>query len=533
MKIFRLTAPICAMLIAATAIATAQQQVPQSFSYQGIARDAGGAVLANTNLGVEFRIVRAGSSVPAYVETHQTTTNEFGLFTLGVGAGTPVTGTFGAIQWGSGAMQLGVKIDAGSGMVDLGVSPLRSVPYALAAESVTGDILLNDLANVSAGGAAAGASLVFDGTNWVAGSASAELTLPYADTLTSDELTPILSLRQTGSGSLLRLQQVNTISTTPALRVESAGQGAAVSAVATGTVGSAGLFQTNNANNGAATLRVTTNGAGNAGNFSITNPSSDSAAVRAFTSGTGAGLYGESSANGVAYGVYGIALGECIVDQTGVRRFCPAGVYGEARRGPGVYGYNRDLGPAVQGYSVNGTIFLGLGASGNANPETKFSVNNTGNVYAKQSIRTPQSYYSTRMATATRITSGDTGLAAGDIVMVTQNGSFIQSDTAGQPNVVGVAVADPALMTGIVLNEDGEPTNLANGMALAISGIVTINVNTQNGVITPGDLIVSSSTPGEGMKAPDDPEPGTVVAKALGSYSAAGTGSVQAIIMMR
>ena len=533
MKFFRLTLPICAILLAAAGTALAQQ-VPQAFNYQGIARDASGAPMVSTNLTVVFRILRTGTATPIYVESHATSTNEFGLFTLAVGRGTPVSGTFAAVDWTSGAMELGVSIDAGSGPVDLGSSPLLSVPYALAAGSIAGGIELNDLSDVTAGGATAGQSLVFNGTSWVAGTSTAALSLPYADTITSDELTPVLLLRQTGSGSLLRLQQGSTITTQPAIRVQTSGPGAGIYATASNANGTAAVFETDNPNSTVPTLRVETNGAGNAGSFIINNPASDSAAVRAVTNGTGAGVYGESSANGMAYGLYGIALGECIVDQTGVRRFCPAGVYGESRRGPGVYGYNRDLGPGVQAFSQNGKLFLGLGPSDvNAFPDTEFFVDNGGNTYARGDFRTPQTFYSSRTATATRVTAGDTGLAAGDIVAVTANGSFVQSSEANQVTVVGVLISDPALMTGISFNVDGEPTNLTNASALAVSGIVTINVNDEGGAIVPGDLLVSSSTPGEAMKAPEDPAPGTVVAKALGSFSAVGNGSIQAIIMMR
>ena len=67
------------------AMALTAQSVPQAFSYQGVARDGSGAVLANTNLTVQMSIVDGGSNTALYVETHQASTNEFGLFTLSVG----------------------------------------------------------------------------------------------------------------------------------------------------------------------------------------------------------------------------------------------------------------------------------------------------------------------------------------------------------------------------------------------------------------------------------------------------------------
>ena len=61
MKFFRLALPICALFLAIVGTAQAQQ-VPQAFNYQGIARDAGGAPMVNSDLTVQFRILRSGST---------------------------------------------------------------------------------------------------------------------------------------------------------------------------------------------------------------------------------------------------------------------------------------------------------------------------------------------------------------------------------------------------------------------------------------------------------------------------------------
>ena len=67
--------------------ATVAQQSDQfnSTSYQAIARDAGGAALANQSINVRFTIF-SGLSV-AYEETQLVTTNNLGLFTTEIGAG--------------------------------------------------------------------------------------------------------------------------------------------------------------------------------------------------------------------------------------------------------------------------------------------------------------------------------------------------------------------------------------------------------------------------------------------------------------
>ena len=519
-----------------SAVALTAQSVPQAFSYQGVARDGSGAILANTNVTVQMSIVDGGSNTALYVETHQASTNEFGLFTLSVGNGTAVTGTFGAIDWTAGPRELAVSIDLGSGLVDVGGSQLLSVPYAIASGSSIngGASSLNELDDVAVGNPQAGDVLIYNGTSWVPGAATADLTLPYGDTVESDQLTPLLRLRQSGSGPVLSLDQTSTISVTPVVEVETNAQEVALSVSTNGEVEGAGRFTASNPRNYAPALQVTTNGVGNAGAFLLNNSNSDSAALTAVTLGTGPGVFGQSTANGVAYGLYGIALGECIVDQTGVRRFCPTGVFGEARRGPGVYGFNRDLGPGVQAYSENGKLFVGLGPSDvNAFPDTEFWVDNEGSTYSRKGLRTPGTYHSSLPAHASRIATGDTGLAAGDIISVTAGGSFVQSRGLNDSSVVGVAVSSAALLTGVVLNDEGEPTNLTSNVSLAVSGIVTINVVAEAGPIVPGDLLVASATPGVATKTPGDPDPGTVIAKAITGFSGAGEGTVQAIIMLR
>ena len=518
------------------AMALTAQSVPQAFSYQGVARDGSGAVLANTNLTVQMSIVDGGSNTALYVETHQASTNEFGLFTLSVGNGTAVTGTFGAIDWTAGTRELAVSIDVGSGLVDLGGSQLLSVPYAIASGSSIngGASALNELDDVAAGNPQAGDVLIYNGTSWVPGAATADLTLPYGDTVESDQLTPLLRIRQTGGGAVMLLDHVDPISVEPALEILTSSQEVGLEVTTTSEVEGAGRFTASNPRNYAPTLQVSTNGVGNAGAFFLNNTSSDSAALTAVTLGTGPGVFGQSTANGVAFGLYGSAMGECIIDQTGVRRFCPAGVFGEARRGPGVYGHNRDLGPGVQAYSENGKLFLGLGPSDvNAFPDTEFWVDNEGATYSRGGLRTPGTYHSSLPAHASRIATGDTGLAAGDLISVTPGGSFVQSRGLNDSSVVGVAVSSAALLTNVVLNDDGEPTNLTSKVSLAVSGIVTINVEAAAGPIVPGDLLAASITPGVATKAPADPGAGTVIAKAITGFSGAGVGTVQAVIMLR
>lgn len=107
-------------------------QAPQAIKYQGAARNASGAVLANQNITVRLTVHDGSASGTAvYKETHAVATNQFGLYNLNIGQGTVVSGTFGSIAWGTGAKFIEQEVDFGSGFVSMGTSQFLSVPYAL------------------------------------------------------------------------------------------------------------------------------------------------------------------------------------------------------------------------------------------------------------------------------------------------------------------------------------------------------------------------------------------------------------------
>lgn len=109
-------------------------QVPQSFNYQGVVRDNSGNVVANQNISVKISIAPEGTYViPVYSETHNVTTNQFGLFTLKVGTGNPVDGEFDKIRWweGSYLLQTAVDIAGGSNFQEMGATQIVSVPFSL------------------------------------------------------------------------------------------------------------------------------------------------------------------------------------------------------------------------------------------------------------------------------------------------------------------------------------------------------------------------------------------------------------------
>jgi hypothetical protein len=113
-------------------------QAPQGIPYQAIARNAIGQPIANTAVKVRFTIRDSiATGAIKYQETHNPTTSALGLFSVNVGMGTAVSGTFSGINWGKNAKFLQVELNTtgGTTYTDLGTTQMMSVPYALYAEN--------------------------------------------------------------------------------------------------------------------------------------------------------------------------------------------------------------------------------------------------------------------------------------------------------------------------------------------------------------------------------------------------------------
>jgi hypothetical protein len=114
------------------------QVVPQGINYQAIARNAAGSVFVNSTIGVKISILSESSSGSVlYAESHQATTNQFGLFSFKIGGGTIISGDFAAIPWNNSNQWVKVEVDpsGGNNYIPIGTTELLSVPYALYAQS--------------------------------------------------------------------------------------------------------------------------------------------------------------------------------------------------------------------------------------------------------------------------------------------------------------------------------------------------------------------------------------------------------------
>ena len=112
--------------------------VPPGIHYQAVARDAGGEI-KNQSIDVKFSILAGETTV--YEELHHTTTSQYGVFSLIIGKGEALTGTFSEIDWSTGNHSLQVDIDLGNGWKRMGTISFMAVPYALYA----GKTLLQEL----------------------------------------------------------------------------------------------------------------------------------------------------------------------------------------------------------------------------------------------------------------------------------------------------------------------------------------------------------------------------------------------------
>jgi len=133
-------------------------QVPQGVGYQGVATDANGVELVNDSISIRASVL-SGSATGTieWEETHATSTDTFGLFTLTIGQGTNTTNglqtSFADISWGTNTHFLKIEMDVtgGTNYSFMGTNQMMSVPYALYAESanINYDSISNLLSNDS------------------------------------------------------------------------------------------------------------------------------------------------------------------------------------------------------------------------------------------------------------------------------------------------------------------------------------------------------------------------------------------------
>ncbi|MEJ7741734.1 MAG: hypothetical protein WKF73_03795 [Nocardioidaceae bacterium] len=103
------------MLVGLLFSANVLAQTSSAIPYQAVARDAVGNLITNKNVTVQLTVLDGSTNgLVLYKEKHNTTTNQFGLFTVAIGTGSPVSGNYNTIGWGNKAKFLKVEFDPGA-----------------------------------------------------------------------------------------------------------------------------------------------------------------------------------------------------------------------------------------------------------------------------------------------------------------------------------------------------------------------------------------------------------------------------------
>lgn len=183
--------------------------------------------------------------------------------------------------------------------------------------------------------------------------------------------------------------------------------------------------------------------------------------------------------------------------------------------------------------------------------DVKFRVNGDGNVTA-DGIFTPGG---ADFAEMIKVSDAATAAEPGDLMVIDpqNNRSVAKSAKPRSTLVAGVFSTKPGFLgskqswdkpvstqtesdSPYSTDENGaysisEYSQHYNEIPLALVGIVPCKVSAENGPVLPGDLLVTSSTPGHAMRD-NNPKPGTIVGKALGSLSA-GTGVIEILVTLQ
>ena len=78
-------------------------QAPMSFKYQAVLRDARGNIRSNTDANIVIDILQGSAvGISVFKESHNVTTDRFGLINIEIGKGSSLVGTMTSIDWSDG-----------------------------------------------------------------------------------------------------------------------------------------------------------------------------------------------------------------------------------------------------------------------------------------------------------------------------------------------------------------------------------------------------------------------------------------------
>jgi UDP-N-acetylmuramyl tripeptide synthase len=130
------------------------------------------------------------------------------------------------------------------------------------------------------------------------------------------------------------------------------------------------------------------------------------------------------------------------------------------------------------------------------------------------------------------ITSGQNDVPQGAVVVIDEQnpGHLKLSDQSYDSHVAGVVSGANGINPGIQMQQQGL---LEGGKNVALTGRVYVQADASNGVIKPGDLLTTSSTPGYAMKVTDHARAtGAILGKAMTGLSE-GKGMVLVLVTLQ
>jgi hypothetical protein len=146
--------------------------VPQAFPYSSIVRDANGDVLANRFIALRISMhVGSPTGAVAYMERDTVTTSPAGIFSVVVGGGSILQGSFDSIPWSTGQIYQQVELDdrGGDRFIDMGTAQLLSLPYAIAAGNGVKSVTYDQTGKLAVKSADGTGTIISEKATWMAG----------------------------------------------------------------------------------------------------------------------------------------------------------------------------------------------------------------------------------------------------------------------------------------------------------------------------------------------------------------------------
>ena len=269
-------------------------------------------------------------------------------------------------------------------------------------------------------------------------------------------------------------------------------------------------------------------GEGDGGNYGVYGSSGSGTGVFG-TSIDGDGVHGHTShggSAGTASGVAGLGDGSNFGVYGSSGDF--VGVFGTSLNGWGVQANNTGSCNSAAQFCTSTLLVTNSEVGDLINAQAAgtyvFRVNGNGAVFANGG-------YNTGGADVAEYVPATQALAPGDVVEIDGDvgGEFRLASSPSSTAVAGVISTLP----GLTMNTSEAAGEAARGEPrLALTGRVPVKVSAENGAIRAGDLLVSSSTPGRAMRAPANPQPGTVIGKAMQRLDDT-FGEVEMLVMLR